>query len=128
MIGDIFAAHHGPRVSHWTLLQVIFVVPIGTGVDCLSGLPSIAEDCPSSAQLQSLEQNIKLKVSWSLSASGVSDAVPARQLLLPSQLGHLLGRRIVIVLYTLNSSQRVKGHTVYDCHVMLIVTGFVNSL
>lgn len=81
-------------MSYWTLLQVIFVVHIGTGVDCLSDLPSSAEDCPTPAHLQSLEQNIKLKVSWSLSALGVSDAVPARQLLLPSQLGQLLGRSL----------------------------------
>ncbi|CAL8471711.1 g11253 [Coccomyxa elongata] len=74
--------------------RVILVVPIGTGMDCqcLAGLPSTAEDCPSAAHLQSLEQNMKLKVSWSLSASGVSDAVPVRQLLLPSQLGQLLGK------------------------------------
>ncbi len=85
-------AHHAPSVSYWRLLQVTFVVHIGTGMDCLAGLPNIAEDCPSAAHLQSLEQNIKLKVSWSLSASGVSDAVPVRQLLLPSQLGQLLGR------------------------------------
>lgn len=72
--------------------RVIFVVQVGTGVDCLSGLPDVAEDCPSPEHRPSLEQEIKLKVSWSLSASGVSDAVPARQLLLPSPLGQLLGK------------------------------------
>lgn len=78
-----------PTCLTFDLLQVTFVVRAGDG---LSVLPSISGSQSSAADLQRLQQEVKLKVSWSLSASGASSAVPALQLILPPILIELLGK------------------------------------
>lgn len=82
-----------PTCLTFDLLQVTFVVRAGDGLEsCLSVLPSISGSQSSAADLQRLQQEVKLKVSWSLSASGASSAVPALQLILPPLLIELLGK------------------------------------
>jgi hypothetical protein len=79
-----------PTCLTFDLLQVTFVVRAGDGLE--SVLPSMSGSQSSAADLQRLQQEVKLKVSWSLSASGASSAVPALQLILPPILVELLGK------------------------------------
>ncbi len=67
------------------------MVRVGDGLDCFSMLPGFSGSDASAADLQSLQKDVKLKVCWSLSASGALSAVPTLQLLLPPQLVELLG-------------------------------------
>lgn len=102
-----------------SMTQAIFLVTVGNEVDGLSLLPSIAGSSLSVADLHRLQQGIKLKVAWAISASGASHAVPALQLLLPQQLKELLGARFskvlahcleMMTIHTAEEYVRIKGH------------------